>query len=150
MAVIGVRVRISRSVAVPIVDQLRDQMVAAISTGELRPGDRLPPIRQLAQFLGINRNTVAQAYRLLEQQGYLVTKAGGGTSIARSTPTTDDRRQVLRNLVRSAIAEAAAAGYTAQEFAELTYYEAGREPESTAATAPQPAAGDGRMARSRH
>jgi len=127
-AVASVKIRINRSVVVPLVDQIRDQVVAAISTGDLKPGDRLPPIRQLAQFLGINRNTVGQAYRLLEQEGYLVTRAGGGTTIAGSADTVVVRGQALRNLIRSALAEATAAGFTAQEFAELAYYEAAREP----------------------
>jgi len=131
----GMRIRINKSVVVPLVDQIRDQIVAAISTGDLRPGDRLPPIRQLAQFLGINRNTVGQAYRLLEQEGYLVTRAGGGTTIADSAATVAVRGHELRDLIRRALAEATAAGFTAQEFAEVAYYEAAREPTQRAAIA---------------
>jgi len=126
--VASVKIRVNRSVVVPLVDQIRDQVVAAISTGDLKPGDRLPPIRQLAQFLGINRNTVGQAYRLLEHEGYLVTRAGGGTTIAGSANTIAVRGQALRSLIRAALAEATSAGFTAQEFAELAYYEAAREP----------------------
>lgn len=126
--VISMKIRVNRSIVVPLVDQIRDQVVAAISAGDLKPGDRLPPIRQLAQFLGINRNTVGQAYRLLEHEGYLVTRAGGGTTISLAAPTAVQRGHTLRKLIRTAIAEAAAAGFTAQEFAELAYYEAAREP----------------------
>jgi GntR family transcriptional regulator len=122
------KIRINRSIVVPLVDQIRDQVVAAISAGDLRPGDRLPPIRQLAQFLGINRNTVGQAYRLLEHEGYLVTRAGGGTTIAPSAPAAAQRGHALRDLIRRALTDAVAAGFTAQEFAELAYYEAAREP----------------------
>ena len=118
------RIMINRSVVVPLVDQIRDQVVGAISTGDLKPGDRLPPIRQLAEFLGINRNTVGQAYRLLEHEGYLATRAGGGTTIANSAAAIATRGHSLRERVRQALAEAISAGFTAQEFIELAYYEA--------------------------
>ena len=73
---------VSRTLGVPLVTQIRDQILSAISVGDLRHGERLPTVRQLAGFLGINRNTVAQAYRLLENDGHIITRAGGGTTVA--------------------------------------------------------------------
>ena len=119
-----VNIAVSRSLGIPLATQIRDQIVAAISVGDLRPGDRLPTIRQLAEFLAINRNTVAQVYRLLEAEGYLSTRAGGGTTVADSTATTAATSTgALRQLVTQALRRAEAAGFTAREFAELAYYQ---------------------------
>jgi DNA-binding transcriptional regulator YhcF (GntR family) len=125
---VDVPISVSRTLGVPLGTQIRDQILSAISVGELRPGDRLPPVRQLAEFLGINRNTVAQAYRLLENDGHVNTRAGGGTTVAgdpdtASTPASDR----LRQLVREAFAQARSAGFSAREFAELAYYTSGQE-----------------------
>lgn len=120
-----VTVSISRSLRVPLATQIRDQVVAAISVGDLEVGDRLPTIRELANFLGINRNTVAQAYRDLEREGYVVTRSGAGTTVVAS-PATDSllRGGQLRELVRDALAKAESAGFSAQAFVETAYYEA--------------------------
>jgi GntR family transcriptional regulator len=120
-----VTVSISRSLRVPLATQIRDQVVAAISVGDIQVGDRLPTIRELASFLGINRNTVAQAYRDLEREGYVVTRSGAGTAVIAS-PATDSllRGGQLRELVREALAKAESAGFSARAFAETAYYEA--------------------------
>ena len=61
-----------------IVQSVRD----AIVSGRLRPGDSLPPIRELAAELGVNRNTVAAAYRQLVSVGAADTRGRGGTVVA--------------------------------------------------------------------
>jgi molybdate-binding protein/DNA-binding transcriptional regulator YhcF (GntR family) len=66
----------------PIYRQIVEQVQAARARGELPPGEPLPPVRELAERLGINRNTVAHAYRLLRQEGVIVGRAGGGTRVA--------------------------------------------------------------------
>lgn len=118
-----VQFSVSRTLGVPLVTQIRDQILSAIAVGDLRPGERLPTVRQLAGFLGINRNTVAQAYRLLENDGHVITRAGGGTTVAGDpdapAPTASGQ---LRAIVREAFQQARAAGFTAREFAELAYY----------------------------
>lgn len=120
----GVNITVSRSLGVPLVTQIRDQIRCAISVGDLRAGERLPTIRQLAEFLGINRNTVGQAYRLLELEGHVVTRAGGGTTVADNPAVhADSPATALRSIVRSAVNQAMSAGFTAQEFAELAYHE---------------------------
>ncbi len=53
-----------------------------VASGVLRPGDRLPTVRQLAADLGINRNTAAKAYGLLREEGLIVTRSGGGSHVA--------------------------------------------------------------------
>lgn len=57
----------------PIYQQIRDQVVKAIASGHLVPGDKLPTIRTLAEETGINMMTASKAYQLLKTEGYITT-----------------------------------------------------------------------------
>ena len=67
--------------AVPPYEQVRAQVLDAVRTGRLVPGDRLPPVRTLAAELGLAANTVARAYRELEQAGLVQTRGRNGTVV---------------------------------------------------------------------
>jgi len=67
---------------IPPFEQLRAQLVAAVSSGELPPGDRLPTVRRLADDLGLAPGTVARAYRELETAGIVETRGRHGTFVA--------------------------------------------------------------------
>lgn len=62
--------------------EIADSVRALRERGMLRPGDLLPPVRELASVLGVNRNTAVSAYRQLAQAGLVVSKGRGGTIIA--------------------------------------------------------------------
>jgi GntR family transcriptional regulator len=66
----------------PVYLQIIDQVKRDIALGRLTKDERLPTVRQLAQQLAINPNTIAKAYRQLEQEGVIVTKAGAGAFVA--------------------------------------------------------------------
>ena len=66
----------------PVFQQLIDQVKRDVALGRLIKEDRLPTVRQLAQELAINPNTIAKAYRQLEQDGIIGTKAGAGAFVA--------------------------------------------------------------------
>jgi GntR family transcriptional regulator len=66
----------------PVYLQIIDQFKRDIAVGRLLKDERLPTVRQLAQQLAINPNTIAKAYRQLEQEGIIVTKAGAGTFVS--------------------------------------------------------------------
>ncbi|GAA4974757.1 GntR family transcriptional regulator [Kineococcus glutinatus] len=66
---------------VPPYEQVRSQVLGAVRTGRLVPGDRLPPVRALAAELGLAANTVARAYRELEQAGAVETRGRAGTVV---------------------------------------------------------------------
>jgi GntR family transcriptional regulator len=66
----------------PVYLQIIDQVKRDIALGRLAREERLPTVRQLAQQLTINPNTIAKAFRQLEQEGIIITKAGAGAFVA--------------------------------------------------------------------
>jgi GntR family transcriptional regulator len=65
----------------PIYSQIVEQISQAIARGQLGIGEKLPAVRKLASELVINPNTVAKAYTILEQTGFVITKTGSGTFV---------------------------------------------------------------------
>lgn len=77
-----------------VVDQIVAGLRQALTRGELQPGDRLPSSRALARDLGVHFNTVAEAYRVLEAEGWLALRRRVGTIVlARETPRPDANEQ---------------------------------------------------------
>lgn len=76
------QIRINNSSYRPVYQQIIDQVKRDIALGRLMKDERLPTVRQLAGQLAINPNTIAKAYRQLEQDGIIVTKSGAGTFVA--------------------------------------------------------------------
>jgi GntR family transcriptional regulator len=100
----------------PIYAQIVAQVEGAIARGELRPGDRLPPVRRLAEDLVVNPNTVAKAYRQMELSGLIVTGRGAGTTIADPTLREMKARDLslLTERLDTAIGRALALGLDAE------------------------------------
>lgn len=100
-----------------IVEQVRQQMVS----GELKPGDQLPTVRALALELRVNFNTVARAYRLLDDAGIISTQQGRGTYILEVPPpeqTDKLRQQALQALTRDYLSEAIRLGCSSDEISK--------------------------------
>jgi GntR family transcriptional regulator len=110
---------------VPIYVQIRDQVLRAIGSGTLRPGEQLPTMRQLAVDLKVDLNTVRHAYNELEQTGAIVILRARGTYVAERPPPVDVARQAkkVEALAHQAMALAASAGIdpadVAQEMLQL-------------------------------
>ena len=66
----------------PVYRQIMDQIKRDIALGRLIKNEKLPTVRQLAGQIALNPNTIAKAYRQLEQEGIIVTKAGAGAFVA--------------------------------------------------------------------
>lgn len=64
---------------VPSYVQIVEQVQSFLANGELKPGDQLPTVRQLASELRVNFNTIARAYRMLDEAGLISTQQGRGT-----------------------------------------------------------------------
>ena len=73
--------------SVPVYLQIIEQIRGQIGDGSLPPNTPLPSVRQMALDLGINPNTVAKAYMLLEREGIILTVRRRGTFVAESAPT---------------------------------------------------------------
>jgi GntR family transcriptional regulator len=103
---------------VPIYIQLMNQIKHMIATGELQPGDQLPTVRQLAADLRVNFNTVARAYRLLDEESIISTQHGRGTYILEPASEERDRemrRNSLLRLVAHLLNEANNLGFSSEE-----------------------------------
>jgi len=97
--------------------QIADQLREHVERGELRPGDPLPTVRQLASDLGVAPNTVARAYTDLQDGGWLTSDGRRGTRIARSTPADNApaRAVVLRRDVAAYVSKLRNRGYSKSE-----------------------------------
>ena len=105
----------------PITTQIVEQIRQMITTGILQPGEQLPTVRQLATDLRVNFNTVARAYRILDEAGLISTQQGRGTYIW--TQPDDEQSQLLRKkgleaLARQMVEQARNLGYEASETEE--------------------------------
>lgn len=85
----------------PIYEQIANQIRYRIVSGQLRPGDELPTIRGLAETLRVNPNTVARAYREMEQEGLLEKRRTTGTFVAelKERRSIAERRRMLAPLL---------------------------------------------------
>ena len=76
------QIRIDNASGRAVYQQIVDQIKRDIALGRLLKDEKLPTVRQLAQQLAINPNTIAKAYRQLEQEGIIVTRPGTGAFVA--------------------------------------------------------------------
>jgi DNA-binding transcriptional regulator YhcF (GntR family) len=97
---------------VPTYLQLVQQVKHAVRYAILSPGDRLPTAREVVEELAINPNTVLKAYRELEREGFVTSRPGAGTFIARDAPAPLERSvgAPLRRSIDRWIEHAIAAG----------------------------------------
>ena len=79
----------------PIYAQIMGGIKEQISTGVLRPGEKLPSVRELAGALAINPNTIQRAYRQLEMEGWIVTMPGKGCFVCRDERKAEAEKQQL-------------------------------------------------------
>lgn len=121
----------------PLHVQIADQVRNLIAMEKLKPGDHLPPVRQLAEFLNINQNTILRAYLLLEQEKVVVARKRGGTVV---TARTDDpnitleRRRRLSEMVGNDILKALSMGYSPEDIEADFYLQLARWREERQAT----------------
>ena len=103
--------------AVPLYEQIAVRLKAAVATGELRPSDALPSVRQLAGQLRINPATVVQAYRSLESDGFVEIRQGAGTYVRtmEGEARARERQAQARRLIRQLLADSARLGLSRQE-----------------------------------
>jgi DNA-binding transcriptional regulator YhcF (GntR family) len=102
-----VRLVVDPGSSVPPYDQVRRQVTDLVASGDLSPGDRLPPVRRLAEELGLAINTVARAYRELETAGVIETRGRAGSFV-----TGDGVERSVKEAAAAYAARARALGLT--------------------------------------
>ncbi len=107
----------------PIYLQIADQFQQRIADGELKPGDQLPTVRELANELEVNFNTVARAYRILDDNGAISTQQGRGTYVIE--PGTGGRA-TLEEIASRFAAHAFRLGYEPEEVAQAVGFVLGQ------------------------
>jgi GntR family transcriptional regulator len=110
----------------PPYEQLRRQLVELIRYGVLTPGDRLPPLRQLAADLGLAVGTVARTYRELEAAGMVVSRRGGGTRVSAVPPSGSDPAEALRERAAAFVREARLLGADEDQIMSAVAWTLGR------------------------
>lgn len=106
----------------PIYTQIANQIQSQLANGILKPGDQLPTVRALALELRINFNTVARAYRILDEARIISTQQGRGTYITEIPPpevTEKLRQESLSELTKRFIGEAFRLGFSEREVSQM-------------------------------
>jgi GntR family transcriptional regulator len=106
----------------PIYTQIVNQIQSQLVNGIIKPGDQLPTVRALAQELRVNFNTVARAYRILDEERIISTQQGRGTYITEIPPPEVSerlRRESLEALTQRFINEAFRLGFSEREISQM-------------------------------
>lgn len=107
-------VKVARDEPIPLHEQVAAEIRRDIAEGQVRPGQRLPPARDMAAVLGVHPNTVFRALRVLRDEGILDFQRGRGVTVA----GTPERSAVLTK-VRELIAFARTQGYRREDLVKL-------------------------------
>ena len=115
------QIRVSTKDGIPIYLQIINQIKYMVASGRLAPGEKLPPVRKLAEQLLINPNTVARAYRELEAANILNTRQGSGVFVAEGVSPLARREQkkILKERINLLLAEAKQMNITTETVVEL-------------------------------
>jgi len=114
----GLDIQINFRSREPIYTQIVNQIQQMVAEGKLKVGDQLPTVRHLATELRVNFNTVARAYRILDEAGLISTQQGRGTFVWEQPDETKVyqlRRQSLQDLILHTFQEAQRLGYDVDE-----------------------------------
>ncbi len=103
---------------IPIYLQVVERIKERIASGHIQPGDQLPTVRSLAQELRVNFNTIARAYRILDEAGIISTQQGRGTYILELPPpevSAAMRRTAFETITDRFLADALRLGFSPEE-----------------------------------
>ena len=95
----------------PVYAQIKDELRLLIVTGAVEPNGKMPSVRELAQELAINPNTIQRAYRELENEGYIYSVPGKGSFAGENREVDDSQRSDLLRQFDEAVRELSYLGY---------------------------------------
>ena len=104
---------------IPIYVQLRNQIVKGIAKGELKVGENLPTVRQLASDAGVNTMTVNKTYQILKMEGFIEIDRRKGASVCPVTDNSVQYREKLASEIELLSAEACLKGMQKNEFLKI-------------------------------
>lgn len=104
---------------IPIYVQLRNQIVTGIGRGELKSGESLPSVRQMAQDAGINNMTVNKTYQILKAEGFIEIDRRKGATVSPVRQTDSAFREKLETELELLSAEASLKGMRKEEFLDI-------------------------------
>jgi GntR family transcriptional regulator len=107
----------------PVYRQIADGIKSLIAGGQLREGQPLPAVRQVAADLGVNLNTIAAAYRDLQSEGLITVKRGSGATVVARASGCAPKPEDLRRPLRTALTELVLAGMQQREIRILVIAE---------------------------
>lgn len=107
---------------IPIYQQIVEQVRGGIEAGAWQEGEQLPTVRQLAAQLQVNFNTVARAYRMLDQDGWISTQHGRGSFVLGPGARAPSASRSLRQMVRRFADRARRLGFTPEAVAREVGY----------------------------
>jgi len=115
------RFHIDPDSGVPVYLQISQNIKRSIALGSLRGGEQVPSVREVAEILTVNPNTVAKAYQLLEREGIVATRKGVGTFVTDGdiSITEQERRKVVSEKFDRALVEAEHLRLARDEIEEL-------------------------------
>jgi len=105
--------------SIPIYVQLRNQIVMGIGRGELKAGERLPTVRQMAQDAGVNNMTVNKTYQILKAEGFIEIDRRQGATVCAVQQTDGAFREKLESELELLSAEACLKGLERDEFLQI-------------------------------
>lgn len=114
-------IKIDYNSKLPIYVQIKNQISYMVSTGELKPEDKLPSVRELAAMLKVNPTSTVRAFRELEYEGVIHTKKGVGTFISENVQKIDKtiRIQTMAEEIKKVLAQASQMGFSKDEVQSL-------------------------------
>lgn len=113
----------------PIYMQIMDQVFLQIARGELKPGEKLPSVREMAIQAGVNPNTIQRSYAEMERMGVVETKRGQGTFVIDSKEIVSALKQTLQQqIIAQFVSSMEELGFTENEIiSALDRYLKGRD-----------------------
>jgi DNA-binding transcriptional regulator YhcF (GntR family) len=112
-------IKLNTKSATPIYVQLRNQIVMGIGRGELKIGEGLPTVRQMAEDIGVNTMTVNKTYAILKQEGYIEIDRRHGAQVSPTVDLSGQFREKVESELLLLMAESSLKGMNREEFMAL-------------------------------
>ena len=112
-------IKLDTTSTIPIYVQLRNQIVIGIGRGDLKIGEGLPTVRQMAEDIGVNMMTVNKTYAILKQEGYIEIDRRHGAQVSPRVDFSGQFREKVESELTLLISESSLKGLSRDEFMEL-------------------------------